>query len=136
MILEECTYYCGPYKGYHGKATLQGNLFHGEVMGVQDIVTFQGHTPAELRNAFCESVDDYLAFCRQRGEEPAKPYSGKFMTRLPAELHRELSEKAERAGKSMNQYLVDLLTDLVREPSKMAPRRQLAKKSPRRRHSG
>lgn len=122
MINEECTYFCGPYKGYHGRATLQDDLFHGELLGVQDVVTFQGRTPAELRKAFRESVDDYLDFCAQRGAEPSKPYSGKFMTRVPPELHRVLSEQADREGKSMNQYMVDLLTALVKT-SPIAPQR-------------
>jgi HicB family len=28
---------------------------------------------------FESSIDDYLAFCKQRGEEPNKPFSGQFV---------------------------------------------------------
>ena len=69
MIKEQCTYVCGPYQGYYGKAEydLDGDLFHGEVIGLRDVVTFQGRTPKELKKTFRYSVDDYLAFCVKRG---------------------------------------------------------------------
>jgi hypothetical protein len=40
------------------------------------VVTFQGRSIAELKTAFRGSIDDYLAFSKQRGEEPNKPFSG------------------------------------------------------------
>jgi len=45
---------------------------------LRDVITFEGETVDELRNAFLDSVEDYLAFCTERGEEPEKPYSGKL----------------------------------------------------------
>jgi predicted HicB family RNase H-like nuclease len=115
MIQQECVFFCGPYKGYLGKAALEGDLFHGEVIGLRDVVTFQGRTPAELRKAFAESVDDYLEFCAGRQESPDKPFTGKFVTRVPPQVHRKLSENASRAGLSMNQYVVELLSKSVDE---------------------
>ena len=66
------------YKGYIGKVAFDADarLFHGEVVGIRDVVTFQGQSVTELEAAFKASVDDYLAFCRDRGEEPDKPCSG------------------------------------------------------------
>ena len=65
------------YKGYFGKVVFddEANIFHGEVINLRDVVTFQGKTVEELRKAFHESVDDYLDFCAVREEEPEKPYS-------------------------------------------------------------
>ena len=53
--------------------------FHGEVIGLRDVITFQGRSVAELRKAFKESIEDYLAFCKARGEAPQKPFSGQFV---------------------------------------------------------
>jgi predicted HicB family RNase H-like nuclease len=39
------------------------------------VITFQGESVAEMKTAFQESVDVYLAFCAERGEEPDKPLS-------------------------------------------------------------
>jgi predicted HicB family RNase H-like nuclease len=48
-------------------------IFHGEVINLRDVIAFQGKSVSELKRAFTASVDDYLAFCRQRGEEPELP---------------------------------------------------------------
>ena len=64
------------YKGYTGRLTAvdeDEGIFHGVVTGIHDVVTFEGKSPEELVQAFHESVDDYLAFCAERSEEPEKP---------------------------------------------------------------
>jgi predicted HicB family RNase H-like nuclease len=80
------------YKGFIGKVEFDDDagLFHGEVVNTRDVITFQGKSVSELKKALKESLDDYLAFCAQRGEEPDKPFSGQFVTRIPPELHRRL----------------------------------------------
>lgn len=65
------------YKGYVGEVEHDehADLIHGEVMNIRDVVTFQGTSVSELNAAFQSSVDDYLQFCGERGEEPEKPIS-------------------------------------------------------------
>jgi predicted HicB family RNase H-like nuclease len=53
--------------------------FHGEVVDLRDVITFQGRSVSELKKAFAGSVEDYLAFCKERGEDPEKPFSGQFV---------------------------------------------------------
>lgn len=52
------------YKGYLGNAVYddEAKLFHGEVIDLKDIITFQGTTISELEQAFKDSVDDYLTW--------------------------------------------------------------------------
>lgn len=90
------------YKGYLGRVTLddESNIFHGEVLGIRDVITFQGKSVEELRQAFKESVDDYLDFCNERGEKPEKPFSGRFVARIDPRLHREIDILARAAGKA------------------------------------
>jgi len=59
------------YKGYTGHVEYddEAKIFHGEVLGIKDVVTFQGTTVDEIEQAFKDSVDDYLAFCAERGAE-------------------------------------------------------------------
>jgi predicted HicB family RNase H-like nuclease len=94
------------YKGYSGHAEYddEAGLFHGEVLGIRDVVTFQGTSVAELRDAFRESVEDYLDMCASRGVEPNKPFSGKFMIRLDPNTHRRAAIAAKSAGKSLNAW--------------------------------
>ena len=99
------------YKGYRGRVEFddEAGLFHGEVLDLKDVITFQGKSVEELENAFRDSIDDYLAFCEERGEEPDRPFSGRLMLRLPPALHREVYVQARREGKSLNQWIADKL---------------------------
>ena len=99
------------YKGYIGKVEFdeEAGIFHGDVINTRDIITFQGQSVTELKNSFHESVDDYLAFCKQRGEEPDKPFSGQFVTRIPPELHRQVNLAANLSGKSLNAWVTEQL---------------------------
>ena len=103
------------YKGYTAKIEFddQANVFHGEVLNLRDVITFQGRTVEELRNAFHDSVDDYLDFCAHRNEPPEKPYSGRFVVRLAPSLHRAIATQARLADKSLNAWLQDILREKV-----------------------
>ena len=71
------------FKGYAAKIELddEAGIFHGEVINTRDVITFQGRSDSEIKTAFHDSVDDYLAFCTERGEEPEKPPSGQCCTK-------------------------------------------------------
>jgi predicted HicB family RNase H-like nuclease len=99
------------YKGYTGRVEYDSDakLFHGEVLDLSDVITFQGKSVDEIERAFRESIDDYLDFCKSRGESPEKPYSGKFVLRVSPILHRRLHLKAAENGKSLNAWLVEQL---------------------------
>ena len=60
--------FLGPYQGYHGEASFdpEDECFSGRVVDTKDIITFEGDTPRELKQAFVESIDDYLEFCKER----------------------------------------------------------------------
>ena len=101
------------YKGYTGHVELDSaaGVFHGEVLDTRDVITFQGTSVEDLTQAFRDSVDDYLEFCQLRGEEPDKPFSGRLMLRVPPTLHRRVYAQAKKAGKSLNQWIVEKLKE-------------------------
>ncbi len=98
-------------KGYRGRVAFddEAGLFHGEVLDLKDVITFQGKSVEELEYAFRDSIDEYLAFCQERGEEPDNPFPGRLMLRLPPALHREVYVQARREGTSLNQWIADKL---------------------------
>jgi predicted HicB family RNase H-like nuclease len=55
------------YKEYVGKVEYddEARIFHGDVIGIKDVITFQGKTVDELEQAFKDSVDDYVAWCQE-----------------------------------------------------------------------
>lgn len=106
-----------PYKGYSATVSFdeEALLFHGEVLGIRDVITFQARTAEELLKAFHESVDDYLEWCAQDGVDPEKPFSGNLSLRATPELHRRMTDAAARNAKSLNQWIVDTLAEQANE---------------------
>ena len=76
---------------------------------MRDVVTFQGDTVEGLKKEFQLSIDDYLEFCGERGEEPDKPFSGKLTLRLDPELHRSIYIRSKKDNKSLNNWIIDAL---------------------------
>ncbi len=99
------------HKGYIGHVEFdeEAEIFHGEVINTRDVITFQGSTVKSLKKAFKESVNDYLAFCKERNEEPEKPFSGKFNVRLDPELHREAYAAAKSTHMSLNSWVAQAI---------------------------
>ena len=99
------------YKGYLSRIEFDdgANIFHGEVINIRDVITFQGKSVDELRQAFEDSVEDYLSFCAERGEEPDKPFSGRFTVHLSPEQHRKVILAAEKARKGIEVWVEEAL---------------------------
>ena len=99
------------YKGYTGafEYDSDADIFHGDVLHISDVVTFEGRSIDELKAALADSVEDYLAFCKEHNRQPQKPYSGRFNVRISPDLHRRIAECAARSGKSLNAWLTDSL---------------------------
>lgn len=93
------------YKGYFGMIEADDGVFVGRVVGLRDVITFEGATFTEVEQAFRDSVDDYLAFCAERGEPPDRSYSGKIPLRISPEMHRRAAMRAQAAGMSLNQWI-------------------------------
>lgn len=104
------------YKGYLSRVEFddEANIFHGEVINICDVITFQGTSVDELRQALEDSVEDYLAFCAERGEEPDRPFSGRFTINLPPEQHRKIVRAAQKVGKEVDQWVVEVLVDAAK----------------------
>jgi predicted HicB family RNase H-like nuclease len=105
------------YKNYIGHVVFddEANIFHGEVINTRDVITFQGSSVDEIQKAFKESIDDYLAFCAERGENPDKPFSGKFNLRLSPELHRKAWAHAKEKHISLNNWVIETIKKAVNE---------------------
>lgn len=105
------------YKGYTGIVEFdeEARIFHGEVIGLRDVITFQGQSVDELEKAMAESVDFYLAWCTERNKEAEKPFSGKLMIRTTPELHSRAAVAAARIGLSLNKYIEKAIEDETRQ---------------------
>jgi predicted HicB family RNase H-like nuclease len=100
------------YKGYIGHIVYddEAKIFHGEVTGLKDVITFQGTSVAQLEKEFRDSIDDYLDWCEKRGEEPERAFSGNLRIRIQPDLHAKLSREATSKGMSLNSIIIDKLS--------------------------
>ena len=103
------------YKSYVGRVEFddEADVFHGEIIGIRDVITFQGQSVHEIRQAMEESVDDYLDMCKKHSRQPDKPFSGKLILRPNSELHRKIACAALREGKSINKWIMENLDGIA-----------------------
>ncbi|WP_417816605.1 type II toxin-antitoxin system HicB family antitoxin [Tritonibacter scottomollicae] len=103
------------YNGYTARIEYddEDGILFGQIAGIRDGVSFHADSVDELRGAFREAVDDYIATCAEVGKDPQKPYSGKVMFRVDPEVHRKAAIAAEVSGKSLNQWAEEVLSQAV-----------------------
>jgi len=103
------------YKGFAARVEYSeaDGCIIGHIAGIRDVIGFHGESVAELRAAFEEAVDDYLATCEKLGRAPNKPYSGQFRLRLEPELHARAAMLAEAKGKSLNAWVSEVIEKSV-----------------------
>lgn len=99
------------YKGYSARIEYsdEDDCFVGHVAGIRDIIGFHGASVAELKTAFEEAVEDYLATCKKLRRSAQRPYSGKVLLRIDPGLHAKAAMMAEAEGKSLNAWAQEAL---------------------------
>lgn len=100
------------YKGFQGSVDFdaQSDEMHGKILHINDLVSYEADSLRELRLAFEEAVDDYLATCKELNLEPEKPFSGSFNVRVGIRLHKELAKYAARKGTSINEVIKEAVS--------------------------
>lgn len=99
------------YKGYLGstEVSLEDGVMFGKIQFIRDIVTYEGTTVPELKEAFESAVDDYLADCEELGFKPNKSLSGTFNIRIGEARHQQLAEAAFKNDKTINDLICSLI---------------------------
>ncbi len=101
------------YEGYKARIEFDetDNILIGHIVGINDVIGFHADSVAELKQAFQESVDDYIETCAKLGKDPDKAYSGKLMLRISPQVHASSALAAELSGKSLTRWVEDTLTE-------------------------
>lgn len=87
------------------------NKFRGEFVGINGGADFYASTVDELRKEGEISLKVFLEMCAEDGVEPRRHFSGKFNLRVPPTLHQQLAIQAAARGKSINAWIVELLSE-------------------------
>lgn len=106
------------YKSYTALVEFdnEAKIFHGEVADLADIITFQSSSAENLEEEFHKSVDEYLLFCAEVNKKPEKPFSGRFVVRVPEKVH----QKAFLIARSRKQSLNSFVTDAIKKQLSLA----------------
>jgi predicted HicB family RNase H-like nuclease len=99
------------HRGFTGSydISFDDDCLHGRVLFIDDLISYEGATPAALKQAFIDAVDRYIAHCETTGKAANKPYSGTFNVRVGAELHRNAARCARQRGMTLNELIVRAL---------------------------
>lgn len=103
------------YKDYEGTAELDMSrrVCRGKILFIDDLVTYEAASPAELQTEFEAAVDDYIDTCATLGREPQKPLRGQFNVRVPPALHKAAALRALAENVSLNDVAVRALDAFV-----------------------
>lgn len=104
------------YKGYYTKIeySAEDQVLYGKIEGIRDLVNFECEDLADVEQEFHTAVDDYLALCKDLGQNPEKPYKGVFNVRVSPELHRLAAIAADKKGETLNAFVADAIRAAVR----------------------
>jgi predicted HicB family RNase H-like nuclease len=101
------------------------------VIDLNDEIYFEGDSVDAIEASMRRAVDHYLEVCEARGEEPARPFSGKLNVRLGSDLHRAAAVAAAAEGESLNSWLSRVIADATQRGAHATP--EARQTSPRRR---
>ena len=95
------------YKDFIGSVHFNAadEIFFGKIEGIDDLVSFEGNTVSELKQAFEEAVNDYVILCKEHGKKIEKSYKGGFNVRIAPELHKKAKLLSVMQGISLNQFV-------------------------------
>ena len=68
------------YKRYDGSVeySAEDRLLHGRLLGIRDVIVYEGSDVDSLETNFRAAVNEYLAFCAEEGKTPDQPFKGSF----------------------------------------------------------
>lgn len=83
----------------------EDEVFHGKVIGINDLILFEGQSVVELKKAFKEAIEDYLETCKELNKQPDKTYKGSFNVRVPVNMHRTAALVASQKNLTLNEFV-------------------------------
>ena len=105
------------YKNYTGSVNFseEDEVFYGKIEHINDLITFESDNSHTLKKAFEQAVDDYVAFCKEKGIEPDKTFKGSFNVRTKPSLHKRAYQRAMKKGMSLNKFIESSLEKELQE---------------------
>lgn len=90
------------------------DMFRGEFIDLNGGADFYASDVITLKNEAQTSLRIFLEECKERGIEPKKQFSGKFVLRVSPETHHAAALAAQASGISLNQWAANVITKAAR----------------------
>jgi len=109
------------YKEYLGTVeySTEDEVFYGKIFGINDLVTFEGQSVAEIKEAFEEAVEDYIETCKELGKIPEKIFKGNFNVRVPSSVHKDAALAATQYNISLNDFVKAAITFAIKHQQEL-----------------
>jgi len=103
------------YKGYMGTVefSLEDNVFHGRVVGIDGLISYEGQDLKNLKSDFEEAIEAYFEMCEEAGIKPQKPYYSRFTVEISPSLHKRSANVTAKHSKSINEAVEEALTHYI-----------------------
>ena len=95
-------------------------VFYGKILGINDLISFEGASVKELKTSFEDAVEDYLETCRTIGKTPEKTYKGTFNVRVSSTLHKEAATFAAVHNITLNEFVKRALSFTLHHKDQIA----------------
>ena len=83
----------------------EDTVLYGKIIGINDLVTYEGDSVEQLKSSFIEAVEDYLETCKNLDKSPDKFFKGVFNVRTSNNVHRSLAILAEKKKMKLNEIV-------------------------------
>lgn len=103
------------YKGYNGTVeySAEDNVLFGKVIGIKNLISYEGKSVEELKTDFEDAIDDYIEYCAENNIEPEKTYKGSLNVRFSPETHRKATLIAFSERISLNQFIENSVIEKI-----------------------
>jgi predicted HicB family RNase H-like nuclease len=102
------------YKGYTALVEFsdEDSCLVGKVLGIRDVIVFDGNTVEETRANFQSMIDHYIEACAKAGRGPNRPVS-EIMVPISPALYAKASRMAEYDGVPVQKVMETALEQFV-----------------------
>ena len=103
------------YNDYLGTVeyALESKVFHGKIIGIDSLISYEGNDLESLTDDFKGAVDDYLSLCKDEGITPEKPHYSHINVKIPLTLHKNLAAFSTKHNKTLNETVEEALSSYI-----------------------
>lgn len=105
------------YKGFIGTAEMseEDDVFFGKVIGINDLVSYEGETVRGLKKDFKAAVNEYIDLCKRLNKPIQKSRTENLNMRINAKIYETVAYAATEKGISLNKYVQEAIQSYVQE---------------------